>query len=67
MEIYKQAAEEAKSKGDDRKARMHQRIMKVHTVLNTDTLDYFHYWREKKSKEPLISLCPSSHIPESIC
>ncbi|XP_013882313.1 coiled-coil and C2 domain-containing protein 1A [Austrofundulus limnaeus] len=28
MDIYKQAAEEAKSKGDDRKARMHQRIMK---------------------------------------
>uniref|UniRef100_A0A3Q2DKJ7 Coiled-coil and C2 domain-containing protein 1B n=1 Tax=Cyprinodon variegatus TaxID=28743 RepID=A0A3Q2DKJ7_CYPVA len=28
LEIYKQAAEGAKSKGDDRKARMHQRIMK---------------------------------------
>jgi len=30
MDIYKQAAEGAKSKGDDRKARMHQRIVKVH-------------------------------------
>ncbi|XP_017272528.1 coiled-coil and C2 domain-containing protein 1A [Kryptolebias marmoratus] len=28
MDIYKQAAEGAKSKGDDRKARMHQRIIK---------------------------------------
>lgn len=28
MEIYKSAAEGAKSKGDDRKARMHQRIIK---------------------------------------
>ncbi|KAK7930219.1 hypothetical protein WMY93_006614 [Mugilogobius chulae] len=28
MEIYKSAAEGAKSKGDDRKARMHQRIVK---------------------------------------
>ncbi|KAM6939515.1 coiled-coil and C2 domain-containing protein 1A [Xenentodon cancila] len=28
MDIYKQAAEGAKSKGDDRKARMHQRILK---------------------------------------
>ncbi|KAF3687338.1 Coiled-coil and C2 domain-containing protein 1A [Channa argus] len=28
MDIYKSAAEGAKSKGDDRKARMHQRIMK---------------------------------------
>ncbi|XP_072240424.1 coiled-coil and C2 domain-containing protein 1A [Leuresthes tenuis] len=28
MDIYKQAAEGAKSKGDDRKARMHQRIVK---------------------------------------
>uniref|UniRef100_A0A3Q0RTP1 Coiled-coil and C2 domain-containing protein 1B n=1 Tax=Amphilophus citrinellus TaxID=61819 RepID=A0A3Q0RTP1_AMPCI len=28
MEIYKSAAEGAKSKGDDRKARMHQRILK---------------------------------------
>lgn len=28
MEIYKSAAEAAKSKGDDRKARMHQRIIK---------------------------------------
>lgn len=31
MDIYKSAAEGAKSKGDDRKARMHQRIVKVHT------------------------------------
>lgn len=30
MDIYKSAAEGAKSKGDDRKARMHQRIVKVH-------------------------------------
>lgn len=29
MNIYKSAAEGAKSKGDDRKARMHERIMKV--------------------------------------
>lgn len=29
MDIYKSAAEGAKSKGDDRKARMHQRIVKV--------------------------------------
>uniref|UniRef100_A0A3P9K7Q1 Coiled-coil and C2 domain-containing protein 1B n=1 Tax=Oryzias latipes TaxID=8090 RepID=A0A3P9K7Q1_ORYLA len=28
MDIYKQAAESAKSKGDDRKSRMHQRIVK---------------------------------------
>ncbi|RVE75774.1 hypothetical protein OJAV_G00002280 [Oryzias javanicus] len=28
MDIYKQAAESAKSKGDDRKARMHERIVK---------------------------------------
>lgn len=32
MDIYKSAAEGAKSKGDDRKARMHQRIVKVHTI-----------------------------------
>ncbi len=32
MDIYKSAAEGAKSKGDDRKARMHQRIVKVHTM-----------------------------------
>lgn len=30
MDIYKSAAEGAKSKGDDRKARMHQRIVKVY-------------------------------------
>lgn len=29
MDRYKAAAEGAKSKGDDRKARMHQRIVKV--------------------------------------
>lgn len=29
MDKYKEAAESAKSKGDDRKARMHQRIIKV--------------------------------------
>lgn len=29
MEVYKSAAEGAKNKGDDRKARMHQRIAKV--------------------------------------
>ncbi|XP_010777849.1 coiled-coil and C2 domain-containing protein 1A-like [Notothenia coriiceps] len=29
MDIYKSAAEGAKSKGDDRKARMHQRIVKL--------------------------------------
>lgn len=34
MDIYKSAAEGAKSKGDDRKARMHQRIVKVHTMKN---------------------------------
>lgn len=34
MDIYKSAAEGAKSKGDDRKARMHQRIVKVHTGLS---------------------------------
>lgn len=32
MDIYKSAAEGAKSKGDDRKARMHQRIVKVHSL-----------------------------------
>lgn len=32
MDTYKSAAEGAKSKGDDRKARMHQRIVKVHTM-----------------------------------
>lgn len=32
MDIYKSAAEGAKSKGDDRKARMHQRIVKVCTM-----------------------------------
>ncbi|MEQ2172497.1 hypothetical protein GOODEAATRI_021683 [Goodea atripinnis] len=32
MDIYKQAADGAKSKGDDRKARMHQRIIKVATL-----------------------------------
>lgn len=32
MDIYKSAAEGAKSKGDDRKARMHERIVKVHTM-----------------------------------
>lgn len=34
MDIYKSAAEGAKSKGDDRKARMHQRIVKVRTGLH---------------------------------
>lgn len=29
MDIYKSAAEGAKTKGDDRKARMHQRIAKA--------------------------------------
>lgn len=29
MDVYKSAAEGAKNKGDDRKARMHQRIAKV--------------------------------------
>lgn len=33
LDIYRSAAEGAKSKGDDRKARMHQRIMKVHTNI----------------------------------
>lgn len=33
MDIYKSAAEGAKSKGDDRKARMHQRIVKVELEL----------------------------------
>lgn len=32
MDIYKSAAEGAMSKGDDRKARMHQRIVKVHSL-----------------------------------
>lgn len=32
MDIYKLAADGAKSKGDDRKARMHQRIVKVHAM-----------------------------------
>lgn len=32
LDIYRSAAEGAKSKGDDRKARMHQRIMKVHNT-----------------------------------
>lgn len=32
MDIYKSAAEGAKGKGDDRKARMHERIVKVHAV-----------------------------------
>lgn len=32
MDIYKSAAEGAKSKGDDRKARMHERIIKVHSM-----------------------------------
>lgn len=33
MDIYKSAAETAKSNGDDRKARMHQRIVKVLQLL----------------------------------
>lgn len=32
MDIYKSTAEGAKNKGDDRKARMYQRIVKVHTL-----------------------------------
>lgn len=32
MDIYKSAAEGAKGRGDDRKARMHERIVKVHAM-----------------------------------
>lgn len=38
MDIYKSAAEGAKAKGDDRKARMHQRIIKVAAWLEPKSL-----------------------------
>ncbi len=41
MGIYKSAAEGAKSKGDDRKARMHQRIVKVNTMHLVHYFNYF--------------------------
>lgn len=44
MDIYKSAAEGAKSKGDDRKARMHQRIVKVYT---THLVHYFNYFESQ--------------------
>lgn len=44
MDIYKSAAEGAKSKGDDRKARMHQRILKVY---NTNIVALFYLLKLK--------------------
>ena len=46
MDIYKSAAEGAKSKGDDRKARMHQRIVKVQTMH----LKFSYRLKKKKKK-----------------
>lgn len=65
MDIYKQAAEGAKGKGDDRKARMHQRIVKVATCrLSKGNLFHFSLCdkdffmlTETKSKKPLSTLC----------
>ena len=43
MQKYQAASETAKSKGDDRKARMHQRIVKVtHTRTHTRTHTHTH-------------------------
>lgn len=49
MDRYKAAATQAKSKGEDRKARMHERIVKV-KWLHTVTLDVhlLHHVLEQK-------------------